>query len=130
MPDPAIVITGIGAVTPLGLDWPTTWSALREGRSGIGPLTLVDPSRTTATVAAEVRGFDGEAVAGRREARRMDRASLFAVAAAREAWQASGAQAAPDRGAIVIGSAVGGSRRSRRACARSSSAGRTASRPT
>jgi 3-oxoacyl-[acyl-carrier-protein] synthase II len=106
---PRVVITGIGMVTPVGGDTASTWSALLAGQSGLGEVTLFDASRIDCRIAAEVKGFDGEAVVGRREARKMDRCGLMAVQAAREAWQASGAPLDdPARVGVVIGSCVGG----------------------
>ncbi len=106
---PRVVITGIGMVTPVGGDTASTWSALLAGQSGLGEVTLFDASRIDCRIAAEVKGFDGEAVVGRREARKMDRCGLLAVQAAREAWQASGAPLDdPTRVGVVIGSCVGG----------------------
>jgi 3-oxoacyl-[acyl-carrier-protein] synthase II len=109
MPAPRVVLTAIGAVTPLGLDWPSTWAALLAGTSGIGPLTLCDGSRLPPTVVAEVKGFDPDAVVGRKEARRMDRCSALAIAAAREAWASARLDGVdPARAGIVFGTAIGG----------------------
>jgi 3-oxoacyl-[acyl-carrier-protein] synthase II len=106
---PRVVITGIGMVTPVGLDAASTWSALLAGQSGLAPITLFDASRISCGIAAEVKGFDGEAVVGKREARKMDRCGLMTVQAAREAWTASGAEVDdPTRVGVVIGSCVGG----------------------
>jgi 3-oxoacyl-[acyl-carrier-protein] synthase II len=108
MADP--VITGIGAITPLGLDAPSTWRALVEGRSGVGPLTRVDASDLPVRIAAEVRGFDGEAVMGTKRYRRSARFSHFAVAAAREAVADAGLDmaAVAERVGVVMNSAIGG----------------------
>jgi 3-oxoacyl-[acyl-carrier-protein] synthase II len=104
-----IVITGIGALTPVGLTIEETWEALLAGRSGLGPVTLFDPSRVGCTVAGEVVGFDAEAVVGRRDARRMDRVSALSVAAARAAWTNAGSPTHdPARVGVVFGTAVGG----------------------
>jgi 3-oxoacyl-[acyl-carrier-protein] synthase II len=104
------VITGIGAITPLGLDVPTTWRALVEGRSGVGPLTQVDTTDLPVRIAAEVRGFDGEAVMGTKRYRRSARFSQFAVAAAREAVSDAGldVDAVAERLGVVVNSAIGG----------------------
>ena len=80
-----VVITGMGAVTPLGLDVPSTWEALLAGRSGIGPITRFDASGYRVRIAAEVQGFDPEPVMGKKEARRTDRFVQMALAATREA---------------------------------------------
>jgi 3-oxoacyl-[acyl-carrier-protein] synthase II len=109
MPAPRVVLTAIGAVTPLGLDWPATWAALLAGTSGIGPLTLCDGSQLPPTVVGEVKGFDPDAVVGRKEARRMDRCSALAIAAAREAWASARLDGVdPARAGIVFGTAIGG----------------------
>ena len=69
-----VAITGIGAVTPLGNTAPATWEAMLAGRCGIGPITRFDAEGFAVQVAAEVKGFDGEAYFGRREAPRQVRA--------------------------------------------------------
>ncbi|MDX6378231.1 MAG: 3-oxoacyl-[acyl-carrier-protein] synthase [Gaiellaceae bacterium] len=104
-----VVITGIGALTPVGTTITETWDALKAGTSGLGPVTLFDPSRIGCEVAAEVKGFDAEDRFGRREARKMDRVVALSLAAAREAWENAGAPAIdPSRGGVVFGTAVGG----------------------
>jgi beta-ketoacyl-acyl-carrier-protein synthase II len=104
-----VVITGIGAVTPVGSTIEATWQALLAGQSGLGPVTLFDPSRIGVEVAAEVKGFDLEEMFGRREARKMDRVSGLSMAAAREAWANAGTpQVEPARAGVVLGTAVGG----------------------
>ena len=104
-----IVITGIGALTPVGNTIDATWQALLQGESGLGPVTLFDPSRIGCEVAAEVKGFDVEAMFGRREARKMDRVTGLSMAAAREAWANAGTpQVEPSRGGVIFGTAVGG----------------------
>ncbi|MGX6450216.1 beta-ketoacyl synthase N-terminal-like domain-containing protein, partial [Patulibacter sp. S7RM1-6] len=80
-----VVVTGLGAVTPAGLDVSTTWEALVAGRSAAGPLTRFDASPLDARIAAQVDGFDAEALLGRKRARRTALFSQYAVAAAREA---------------------------------------------
>ena len=103
------MITGIGILSPVGLDCASSWSALLAGTSGVAPITLFDPERITAKVAAEMKGFDPESVLERREARKLDRCSLAAIAAAREAWASSGASFDdPERVGVIIGSAFGG----------------------
>jgi 3-oxoacyl-[acyl-carrier-protein] synthase II len=104
------VITGIGALTPLGLDAPSTWAAMVAGRSGVGPITRFDASGLAVRIAAEVTGFDPEALMGKKRAHRSARMSQLAVAAAREAVSDAGLQVAADRErvGVVINSAVGG----------------------
>jgi 3-oxoacyl-[acyl-carrier-protein] synthase II len=104
-----VLITGIGTVNPLGLDAPSTWEAMLAGRSGIDTIAAFDPSPFPVRIAGEVRGFDPEAVASRKDARRMDRSVLFAVAATDEAVADAGLDALdPERTGVVVGSAIGG----------------------
>ena len=87
-----VVVTGLGAVTPLGNDVPTLWEGLLAGRSGVGPITLFDPSHLEVRIAAEVKDFDPVALLGRRQARRSDRFTFFALEAARQAVADAGLQ--------------------------------------
>jgi 3-oxoacyl-[acyl-carrier-protein] synthase II len=104
-----VVITGIGTVNPLGLDAPSTWEAMLAGRSGIDTIAAFDPAPFPVRIAGEVRGFDPEAVASRKDARRMDRSVLFAVAATDEAVADAGLDVLdPERTGVVVGSAIGG----------------------
>ncbi|MEO3811806.1 beta-ketoacyl-ACP synthase II [Sphaerisporangium sp. B11E5] len=103
-----VVVTGLGATTPLGGDVASTWSGLLAGRSGVAPLTdeWVDsvPVRFAARAAVE----PGE-VLPRPEVRRLDRAEQFALIAAREAWADAGSpKVASDRLGVVVGSGIGG----------------------
>ena len=106
------VITGIGAVTCLGLDTPTTWRNLVQGCSGIGPITQFDASHLPVRIAGEVRGFDPLQHVDGKEARRMSRCSHFAIAAAREALADAGITIGkdmhPERVGVVMGTAMGG----------------------
>ena len=79
-----VVITGLGAVTPLGNDISSFWNGVREGKCGIGPITLFDAADFKASLAAEVKDFHPEAVIDRKELRHMDRFTQFAVCAAHE----------------------------------------------
>jgi len=110
MPD--VVITGLGCVSPVGLDAEATWGALIEGRSGIRPITQFDSSDLPVHIAGEVAGFDPEPTAGKKTARRMARFSQFAVAAAHEALSGAGAREGldPERCGVLIASGVGGLR--------------------
>ncbi len=85
-----VVITGMGAVTPLGIGLAPFWEGLIEGRSGIDRMTLTDPSNYPCQVAGEVRGFDPLQFIDAKEARRMSRATQFAVAAAKMAVEDAG----------------------------------------
>jgi 3-oxoacyl-[acyl-carrier-protein] synthase II len=101
----------MGAVTPLGHDVDTTWQGLLAGRSGAGPITLFDPSALEVRIAAEVKGFDPVALFGRRQARRNDRFTLFAMSAARQAIEDAGLQFERGDGravGVLIGTAIGG----------------------
>ena len=77
-----VVVTGVGAVTPLGNDVETTWKGILAGKSGVGPLTRVNADEYPAKVAGEVKDFDPEVFMERKDARKMDRFTQFAVASA------------------------------------------------
>src|SRR5919197_2279935 len=103
------VVTGLGAVTPLGLDARTTWEAAVAGRSGVGFIESFDASGFPVRIAAEVKGFDAVEVVGPKDARRLERNVVLAVAAAREAWaDADVGEIDPARAGILVGSASGG----------------------
>ncbi|MEU8178455.1 beta-ketoacyl-ACP synthase II [Microbispora hainanensis] len=103
-----VVVTGLGATTPLGGDVASTWSALLEGRSGIRTLTE-DWVDTVPVKFAGVAAVDPGEVLPRPEARRLDRAEQFALIAARQAWQDAGApEVDGDRLGVVVGSGIGG----------------------
>jgi 3-oxoacyl-[acyl-carrier-protein] synthase II len=106
-----VVVTGLGAVTPLGNDVPTLWENLVSGRSGIDRIARFDPSELDVHIAAEVKDFDSVALFGRREARRNDPFTLFALEAARQAIQDSGLAVETLDGravGVIIGTGVGG----------------------
>jgi 3-oxoacyl-[acyl-carrier-protein] synthase II len=104
-----VVITGIGMLSPVGLDTASSWRALLAGQSGVAPITGFDSQRIETRIACEMKGFDPETVMERKEARKLDRCSLTAVAAAREAWAQSGASMDdPGRVGVIVGSAFGG----------------------
>ena len=106
-----VVITGMGAITPLALNVEDYWQALVEGRSGVGWLTSVDTEAYPTKVGGEVDGFDPEQYLGRKEARRMARFSQLAVAAAQEAFRNAGLKVgdvAPERMGVVLGNGYGG----------------------
>jgi 3-oxoacyl-[acyl-carrier-protein] synthase II len=105
-----IVITGVGAVSPLGLDVPALWEALKTGQSGAGRITLFDAEPFETKIAAEVKGFDPAKYFEHREARRMDRYTQFATVAAMQAVKQANldcAKEGPDVG-VLIGSGIGG----------------------
>jgi 3-oxoacyl-[acyl-carrier-protein] synthase II len=105
------VITGIGALTPLGNTAAETWAGLSAGRSGVGPITRFDAAELPVRIAAEVRGFDPVAELGAKKARRTARFSQLAVVAAREAMLDAGLEltgAAADRAGVLVHTAIGG----------------------
>jgi 3-oxoacyl-[acyl-carrier-protein] synthase II len=104
-----VVVTGIGAVTPLGLDARATWDAAVSGRSGVDWIRAFDPSGYPVRIASEVKDFDPVAVVGPKDARRLERNVVLAVAAAREAWADAAVDGIdPARAGILVGSAIGG----------------------
>ena len=106
-----VVITGLGVVSPLGLDAPSTWEALLAGKSGIGPITGFDASAFTSRIAGEVRGFVPENYIDRKEVKKMDTFIHFAIAASKEAMADSGLAidaSNAERVGVYIGSGIGG----------------------
>jgi 3-oxoacyl-[acyl-carrier-protein] synthase II len=104
------VITGIGALTPLGLSTPETWRALVAGESGVGPITRFDATELPVRIAAEVKGFDPARVLDGKRLRRSARFSQLAVAAAREAVADAALELEPiaERVGVVVNTAVAG----------------------
>jgi 3-oxoacyl-[acyl-carrier-protein] synthase II len=106
-----VVVTGIGAVTPLGNDAGTTWTNIKEGVSGIGPVTRLNADDFPAKVAAEVKEFNVENFIDKKDARKMDRFTHYAVAASLMAVKDSGLEITDDnapRVGVWIGSGIGG----------------------
>jgi 3-oxoacyl-[acyl-carrier-protein] synthase II len=105
-----VVVTGLGAVTPIGADAPSTWRAAVAGRSGIDFIRSFDASGFPVRIAAEVKDFDPSQVASPKDARRLDRNVLLSLGAAREAVADAGLDGAysPDRVGILFGTAIGG----------------------
>jgi 3-oxoacyl-[acyl-carrier-protein] synthase II len=104
-----IAITGIGSLSPVGLSTDEAWEALLAGRSGIAEITQFDASEMPIRVAGEVKGFDPVAVAGAKEARRMDRNVLLAIAAAQQASDDAALTVEdPTRAGVLFGTAIGG----------------------
>lgn len=106
-----VVVTGVGVVSPLGLDEESTWRGLIEGRSGIGLITHFDPSDFSTRIAGEVKGFDPLSFLDRKNARKMDRFIAFALLASDQAAASSGLKidsSNRDRVGVFIGSGIGG----------------------
>jgi 3-oxoacyl-[acyl-carrier-protein] synthase II len=106
-----VVITGMGAVTPLGIGVEETWGALLEGKSGVGPITQFDPAEFTTKIAAEVKGFDPANYIEAKEIKKMDRFIHFSIAAARMAMEQSGLQVTGENATkvgVMVGSGMGG----------------------
>ena len=106
-----VVVTGVGMISPLGLDTKETWQALVAGKSGVGPITTFDATDFATQMAAEVKEFDPTNYLDRKEARRVDRFTQFALVATQQATSQArltinGALA--ERTAVVVGSGVGG----------------------
>ena len=80
-----VVVTGLGAVTPVGNSVPDYWRAVGEGRSGVGPITRFDPKRLDSRIAAEVKGFDPLRVIEKKELKKLDLFIQYALAAGVEA---------------------------------------------
>jgi 3-oxoacyl-[acyl-carrier-protein] synthase II len=105
-----VVVTGLGVVTPVGLDVPAMWASLLAGRSGVGRIHSFDPTAFESQVAAEVTGFEPSAYLSPKEAKRTERFVQFAVAAARQAISDAGLtldREDPFRCGVVIGSGMG-----------------------
>jgi len=106
-----VVVTGMGIISPLGLDVATTWDGIINGRSGVDFITAFDPEGFDTHFAAEVKGFDPENYLDRKEARRMDRFAQFAAVAAQQACKQAGLERGsvdPYRVGVIIGSGIGG----------------------
>src|SRR5499427_3664911 len=105
-----VVVTGLGAVTPIGGDAPSTWRAATAGESGVDFIRSFDASEFPVRIAAEVKDFDPTQVASPKDARRLDRNVLLALGAGREAVADAGLDGAysPDRVGILFGTAIGG----------------------
>ena len=106
-----IVITGLGAVSPLGLSAQESWESAVNGVSGVAPITQIDTSDYLVHIACEVKNFDPKKFMHRRDARRCDRYEQFAIAAAGEAMAHSGLQvtsANAERIGVIVSSSVGG----------------------
>lgn len=105
-----VVVTGIGAVTPVGNTAQETWESLRAGKNGIAPITFFDTEKFKAKLAAEVKGFEPKDYLEVNDLLRTDRYAQFAVAAAQQAVEESGVEGtvAPERFAVLFGTGIGG----------------------
>ena len=106
-----VVVTGLGCISPVGNNVKDTWDSLLAGKSGAGMITHFDASRHKTRFAAEVKGFDGAALFGPRDARKMDRFTQFAMAASLEALDQAGLaidESNRDRVGILVGTGIGG----------------------
>ncbi len=107
-----VVVTGMGAITPLGNDVPTTWGAAVEGKSGAGPITHFDASLFNTRFACEVKNFNGADHFDRKKLRQLDLYALYALVAARQAVADSGIEEAPNldrnRIGVIVAAGIGG----------------------
>src|SRR6056297_618268 len=106
-----VVITGMGAVSPIGNDIETLWESIKKTKPGIDFITGFDASGIKVNVAGEVKGFDPVKYIDKKEAKRMDRYTQFAIAASSQAFENSGLKEAdynPERMGVIVGSGIGG----------------------
>lgn len=106
-----VVVTGVSAITPIGIGKDEFWKNLTAGKSGIGRITLFDPSRLNCQIAGEVKDFDFGQYGDKKEAKRMDRVTQFAVACGNMAFADSGLKLEdenPKRIGVCVGSGIGG----------------------
>jgi 3-oxoacyl-[acyl-carrier-protein] synthase II len=113
MSERRVVVTGMGMVTPLGNDLPSSWAGLVDGRSGITTIDAFDPSRLTARIAGQVRDFDSSNVLDRKDQRRTDRYIQFGLVATREAMDQAGLPERlegelAERTGAILGTGLGG----------------------
>ena len=106
-----VVVTGVGVVSPVGLDADSTWNNLLAGKSGVDQITAFDADGYGTTIAAEVNGFDADGLLGRKEARRMDRFVQLGAGAALEAVEDAGIAVTDEnrtRVSVMVASGIGG----------------------
>ena len=114
-----VVITGMGAVTPIGNNVETFWKNVKEGKNGIGSITKFDTTDYKVKIAAEVKGFSAKELMDFKAAKRMETFSQYAVAAAKEACADAGfniEEEDPYRCGVIIGSGVGSLQQVEKAC--------------
>lgn len=106
-----VVITGLGAITPIGNNVEEFWNGIKEGKCGINKITAFDTTDFKVKLAAEVKGYNPEEYFDRKEAKRLDKFSQYAMIAAREAWEDSGLDKEKEnmeRVGVILGSGIGG----------------------
>jgi 3-oxoacyl-[acyl-carrier-protein] synthase II len=106
-----VVVTGMGALTPVGLDVPSTWSALVRGESGVAPVENIDTTDLEVTIAGQVKGFEPTSYLDRKEARRLDRFLQLGLVATQQAVADARLTVAPeeaDQVGVLVGSGIGG----------------------
>ncbi len=107
-----VVVTGMGTISPVGNNVGDFWDSLKNGRTGVGPITRFDAAEFESRVGAEVKGFDPKDFMGRKDARKMALFSQYAAAAAREALEASGLRSGEtinsERLGVLMGNGIGG----------------------
>ncbi|NLZ28503.1 MAG: beta-ketoacyl-[acyl-carrier-protein] synthase II, partial [Firmicutes bacterium] len=112
MKERRVVVTGVGVVSPIGNDKETFWEGLVNGRNGIGLISRFDPTGYSSKIAAEVRDFDPLRYIERKEVKKMDRFTQYAVDAAMQAWEDADLSSYDDldkeRLGVSVGSGIGG----------------------
>jgi 3-oxoacyl-[acyl-carrier-protein] synthase II len=106
-----VVVTGMGMITPVGLDTETTWEGLINGKSGIGPITQYEDKAIPCQIAGEIKGFDPEKFIEPKEIKKMDRFIHLAIAASQMAMDASGLKITPENAeqvGVMVGAGIGG----------------------
>ncbi|MDE6646772.1 MAG: beta-ketoacyl-[acyl-carrier-protein] synthase II, partial [Prevotella sp.] len=107
-----VVVTGMGAVTPLGNNPKETWEAMLAGKSGAAPITLFDASKFKTQFACEVKGFNGADHIDRKKLRQLDLYAQYALVASRQAVEDSGLEDAPNldrnRVGVIVAAGIGG----------------------
>jgi 3-oxoacyl-[acyl-carrier-protein] synthase II len=106
-----VVVTGMAAITPLGSSLDSTWQAMMESRSGIGPITLFDASELASRIAGEVKDFDPQKYFEPRDSKRLDRAGQMGIAAAQDAFadaKLDESSIEPERSGVIFSSGIGG----------------------
>ena len=109
--DNRVVVTGMGAITPIGNNVEDFWKGIKDGKCGIDKITLFDTTNHKITLAAEVKNFDAEEIFGKKEVRKIDRFTQFALVAAKEAMTDSGLDKAEfkhDRFGVIVSSGICG----------------------